>query len=378
MTAREDWIDRARSVSLVEAARELGAKLKGRGEMVGPCPRCGGKDRFSINTKKGVWNCRGSEGGGDAISLVMHCEQVPFLAAVERLTGEPPPGEDTKMAAPDVRRERREERREKMLDQVHEERADRVRKIASAADVWAERRPFFGSHAEAYMLRRFLRLTEEETMDLGFIPRLLYRGYATPEAKHATNLGEFPCMVAAVRDVAGNLIAVHRTYLDPERPAKLVPPGDQEQNKAKKIVGKPTGGLIRLGFIGPVLAIGEGIETTLSWHRLARTNEDVSLAAAYSLGNIAGGATGTRPHPEKPGTQIGNGEPDMSDPGVVLPPEVKEVILLGDGDSDPYATKAALMTAGRRWRAEGRSVGIDMADAGDDFNGMLVKRGGDV
>ena len=374
MTAREDWVERARAVPLREAATLVGAALKGRGEAQGPCPACGGRDRFSVNTKKGVWNCRGAEGGADAIGLVMHCEKVGFLEACERLTGEPPPGSSSKSTAPDVRRERREERREKMIDQVNEERAERARKIQSAAEVWAERRPFKGSQADAYMARRGLNLSEDEAMDFGFVPRLLYRGYATPEAEYETDLGDFPCMVAAVRDVAGNLIAVHRTYLDLQKPAKLIPPGDLTQNKAKKIVGKPKGGLIRIGFIGPILAIGEGIETVVSWHRLARTTDDVSLAAAYSLGNIAGGVTGSIPHPSMPGTSIRNGIPDMDDPGAVLPPEVEEVILIGDGDSDPSATRMALLTAYRRWTAEKRVVTVDMADPGTDFNEMLLKR----
>ncbi len=374
MTARDEWIERARAVSLTEAAKIVGAKLKGRGEAVGPCPRCGGRDRFSINNAKGVWNCRGSEGGADPIGLVMHCEGVAFLPACEMLTGEPPPGSNTNPTAQDVRRERREERREIMIEQTEQERADRARKISGAAEVWGQRRPFRGSQADAYMARRGIKMTDDESIDFGFVPALLYRGYASADAESESNLGEYPCLVAAVRNVVGDLIAVHRTYLDANRPIKLVPPGDMARNKAKKIVGKPKGGLIRIGFIGPILAIGEGIETTLSWHRLARTTDDVSLAAAYSLGNIAGGATGTVPHPSNSSATVRNGIPDMDDPGVVLPPEVEEIILLGDGDSEPVATRMALLTATRRWKAEGRLVTVDMADAGTDFNEMLVKR----
>jgi DNA primase len=34
----------------------------------------GGYDRFSINPKEQVWNCRGCAKGGDAISLVAHLD----------------------------------------------------------------------------------------------------------------------------------------------------------------------------------------------------------------------------------------------------------------------------------------------------------------
>jgi Toprim domain/CHC2 zinc finger len=64
-----------------EIARR-GIRLVGRGaERSGPCPVCGGRDRFSINIKKQVWNCRGCGRGGDAIDLVRHLDGVDFRTA---------------------------------------------------------------------------------------------------------------------------------------------------------------------------------------------------------------------------------------------------------------------------------------------------------
>jgi putative DNA primase/helicase len=73
-----------------EVARR-GIKLNGTKDRSGPCPLCGGEDRFSINVKKGVWNCRGCGVGGDVIKLVEHLDGVSFLEACEKLAGEPPP-----------------------------------------------------------------------------------------------------------------------------------------------------------------------------------------------------------------------------------------------------------------------------------------------
>lgn len=82
-------LDRARSVTIAEAAGPLGFKLPPRGrEYEGPCPRCGGNDRFSINPKKNLWNCRHCGGGNDAISLVMHARGCDFRDAVAFLAGE--------------------------------------------------------------------------------------------------------------------------------------------------------------------------------------------------------------------------------------------------------------------------------------------------
>ena len=60
-------------VPMADAVARLGLQLKRQGrELVGPCPRCGGRDRFAINLGKQVWNCRGCSRGGDAIGLVRH------------------------------------------------------------------------------------------------------------------------------------------------------------------------------------------------------------------------------------------------------------------------------------------------------------------
>ena len=83
-------IDRARAVRIEDECTRRGIKLKGQIERTGPCPVCGGHDRFAINTKKQVWNCRGCSKGGDVISLVQHIDACDFDQAVTTLAGEPP------------------------------------------------------------------------------------------------------------------------------------------------------------------------------------------------------------------------------------------------------------------------------------------------
>jgi hypothetical protein len=87
-----DAIDRARQVDILNLAeRQFGAKLEKvtPTEWVGPCPKCGGTDRFSINTSKQIFNCRGCSAGGDAIALVGLVLGIPFEDALERINGEP-------------------------------------------------------------------------------------------------------------------------------------------------------------------------------------------------------------------------------------------------------------------------------------------------
>gem|GEM_PF-2478343 len=58
------------------------------GEYAGPCPFCGGTDRFHIVPSAGKWYCRQcTPRGGDSIDYVQRREQIAFQAAVEFLAG---------------------------------------------------------------------------------------------------------------------------------------------------------------------------------------------------------------------------------------------------------------------------------------------------
>jgi CHC2 zinc finger/Toprim domain len=84
-----DLLDRAKQADIREVAgRYTTLKRVTAIEGAGPCPVCGGRDRFSVNGHKQVWNCRGCDRGGDVIALMQHVEGLPFREAVERLTGE--------------------------------------------------------------------------------------------------------------------------------------------------------------------------------------------------------------------------------------------------------------------------------------------------
>jgi Protein of unknown function (DUF3631)/CHC2 zinc finger len=88
----DDWVARARAVPIGDEVRRRGINLKRVGaEYIGPCPKCGGVDRFAINIQKQVFNCRGCDVGGDVIQLVEHLDGVDFNTACTTLAGTPPP-----------------------------------------------------------------------------------------------------------------------------------------------------------------------------------------------------------------------------------------------------------------------------------------------
>lgn len=363
----EAWLDEARSTDILEVATRIGARLKRTGaEWVGGCPRCNGTDRFAVNPVEQVFNCRGA-GGGDVIAMVEHAGNpsgdTPFFEAVEIIVGRPAPRRESQARPvdPEIVRERQEERKDQELARAAAESVKQERNADRAARIFDECIPLAGTHADAYLKRRGIFVAANMAADLRFHSGLDYRGFADRDADDETILGTFPCMVAAIRDVAGAIIGIHRTYLEPEQPAKLTPPGDRSRNKAKKVFGSVMGGAIRLGPIQRCMAAGEGIETTLSWYGLGKGPDDVGVICAVTRGNLCGGATESIKHPTKRGT-IPNGIPAPDKPGMILPADVEELILLGDHDADMITMNAFLLTGARRHREAGRTVTIHTPD----------------
>lgn len=378
--AFEAWLDQARSTDILETGRRLQPALKRAGnDWNAACPTCGGADKneFIITPRNRLFLCRKSGEAGDAIKMVEHALGCDFVAAVEWINGTPPPRGESRAIDPEMIRERREDRHRDRIEAARDERKRDTNAILTARDVFALGRDILGTQGEGYFRARGIVLTPDLAVNLRFVPALEYRGYPDADASEEAPLGTYPCVLAAYRDLEGDVVACQRIYLDRQKPVALAPPGDRQRNRKKKIMGRPVGSMSLMGYAGGTVAIGEGTETVASWFQLYDGLADVTPASAYSMGNMAGNATGTLPHPKATTDQqarIPNGEPDMERPGVILPPEVTHVVLIGDGDSDPARTRAFVLTAGRRYRAEGREVSVSFAPDGTDWNDQLVRQ----
>jgi hypothetical protein len=146
-------------------------------------------------------------------------------------------------------------------------------------------------------------------------------------------------MVALVtRGSDGTPLAIHRTFLAVDGNGKA--PVD----RAKMMLGPCRGGAVRLADPTDVLMVGEGIETC--------------LAAMQATGHPAWAALST------------SGMRSLD-----LPKEVREVIVLADGDA---GGEAAARDCAYRWKRESRRVRIARAPQGMDFNDMLLGNASDV
>jgi putative DNA primase/helicase len=154
-----------------------------------------------------------------------------------------------------------------------------------------------------------------------------------------------PAMLAPIVDVDGEQIGVHLTYLRRDGSGKA----ELTKEYQRECRGVIHGGAIRLIPFEPdvELVLAEGIETSLAASELFGLP---CWSAVY-----AGGLR-----------------------TVVLPPEVRRIVIAADRDASGVGQRNAL-AAYDRWTAESRSVRIVTPPVvGDDFNDVLRKEPIDV
>ncbi|HQZ01695.1 MAG TPA: toprim domain-containing protein [Thauera sp.] len=196
----------------------------------GPCPLCGGRDRFRFDDKegRGTYFCSGC-GAGDGLRLAMGITGQSFrdvACEVERIAGTVQPTT--------TRNERTDD--------------DKLRALRRA---FRESKPIErDDEACRYLAGRGLRLYDlPESVRLH--PSLSYwDGDAV--------LGKFPTMLATVTDATGRAVSMHRTYLQDARKASVPEPKKLMEGLAL------AGAAIRLTPVSRTLGIAEGIETALA------------------------------------------------------------------------------------------------------------------
>jgi hypothetical protein len=239
MSARtlDQLIAEARAVRVEDEIARRGIALRGRGaDRSGPCPHCGGTDRFSINTKKQVFHCRGCGAKGDVIDLVQHLDGVGFAAAIETLTGERRLTTTASMP------------RERIINN------DEGEQRRKAAWLWSRRKPIAGTIAGTY-LREARGITCTLPPTLGFLPA--YRDYP-PALIAAFGIADEP--EPGVLMAPTTVGSVHLIALQPDGSGKA------GIEKPKITIGSPGGLPIVLAPPNDLLglAITEGIEDALT------------------------------------------------------------------------------------------------------------------
>jgi phage/plasmid primase-like uncharacterized protein len=326
MTIPADMIERARSVPIENVIEARGVKLHGTVERVGPCPVCGGVDRFGINTRKQLFHCRGCSAGGDVIALEQFLSGGGFREAIETLTGVKTGYNNTRPISP--------------VDRSNGDCAKRA--LASARKIIAEMRPIIGTPGEVYLrdVRKIDVAAIEDVLSrtdaIGWHPGVYFNEPEYPERGdpphplHGQRLGAIISVMtdAVTAEPTG---AISRTYIALDGTKVL---------KAKTLASPR--GIIRLSpddEVGDGLIIAEGLETALS-----------------------GMSIGLRP-------MWATGDCNIMSQFPVLA-GIEALTVIADHDANGAGEKAAREVAAR-WCAAGREATAFMPKTLGDLNDIL-------
>ena len=202
--------------------------------------------------------------------------------------------------------------------------------------IWSETRSAQGTLVETYLNVRI--------PSLPVIPDVLR---FHPAVYHAETKSQYRAMIAKVTFWGeGDRIAIHQTFLKDDGMGKAAIDPD------KKMLGSIKGGAVQLFEAGEILGIGEGIETSLSFHVLS----GVPVWAALSCTNMA----------------------PKNDPLKLPPlPLAQKLVIAIDNDSEDQSLKAAKILK-QRAESEGREVFIvrpplEIKDFNDVFTSYVGK-----
>lgn len=222
----------------------LGAPAKSLTGRHAPCPICGGKDRF-----------RFTDAGGDGVYVCNQCGSGDGFALAQSLTGKE--FKDVLGEVMEIAGVAQEHKRETVSDEY-------IRKQRAA--IWsASSRMAVGDPSDLYLRARVgTRYVRPDPQAI----RTIW--------KESTN--EHDVMVAVVRNRAGGVETLHRTYLDGEKKADMNSPRRMAPGKFEP------GSAIRLYPIDDwqVLGVAEGIETAVA----ASSLHDVPVWSLMSAENM--------------------------------------------------------------------------------------------
>jgi phage/plasmid primase-like uncharacterized protein len=321
--------DIARSVPIEQELARRGHHLKRSGrDLVGPCPACGGTDRFAVTPAKRLWHCRGCQNGGNVIDLVLHFDGGEFLDAVKTLSGEQPRRERSGQEALARIMERERQRRE----QEAQDRRQNEAKTEYALRIWNKGASVWETPAQAYLASR--------RCDGLFPPD---RDAVFRFHQHCPyGAGRAPCLITLLRNIeTDEPQAIQRTPLA----------DDGRKVGDRMTLGPKAGAGVKLwpqSAVRDRLVVGEGVETVLSaaLHIRYRGERLDPAWAAIDAGNLAA-------FPVLPGVQ--------------------KLIILVDNDEGGTGQEKA-KECSTRWVSAGREVRrLTPRNSGRDFNDIVLR-----
>jgi len=294
----------------------------------GPCPMCGGKDRFRFDDKdgRGTYICSQCGAGNGIKFLMRYCgwqdleEVISFIDYTLNGRGAQPIGDILKNNS--------------IVQQSSTKQVNPEAKRKQLNTIWFQSKSIIlGDPVDRYLQARGITL-ELYPKCLRYHPDLPYY-----DDEKEMVIGNFPTMIALIQNQYGKGVTLHRTYLsdgckaDVPKPKKLMSP---------VIQGSSLGGAIRLypPTEDGTLAIAEGIETALAFSIMT---ELPVWATVSALGMER----------------------------IILPPEINNVWIAVDNDQSGTGQKAAAELASRLVLNGQKVRYVTPPNVGDDFSDLL-------
>lgn len=256
----------------------------------GPCPICGGRDRYRYDNKRndGDWYCNVC-GPGDGFRLLSESLGISFAEAARRVDAVVNNVEE-KPFKPVIDTEKRRRR---------------------LNELWAEAKS--PEVVTNYLISRGIKPDIiQDVQDL--------RGHeCLPFFDGKKKVGEYPAMLALIRNNKGEPVSIHRTYIPPEHTY------EKDRKKIMPPLQKIVGGAVRLAEPGHALAFAEGIETALSMCQVSGVPCWATISA-HGMENIES-----------------------------IPRHVKKILVCADHDDSFVGQRAAFTmasTAKRKWKIQ--------------------------
>jgi putative DNA primase/helicase len=277
----------------------------------GPCPLCGGKDRFRWDDKGGSGSFICSHcGSGNGVDFAMKWLKCDFIAAKREIEKHLPSAS------------------------VHVRKAggsvDKIRDWM--ASIWSRAIRLDGSDAASkFLAARGLALGGDYPSQLRFAAEHPYWNDDKTKSYH-------PAMIAKFVSPDAKDFTLHFTYLTADGRKAAVP-------RVRKIAPGPLprGGAVRLAPSAEIMGIAEGIETALA----AMQMFEIPVWAALSAPSMM------------------NWKP---------PPTARTILVCADHDLS-FAGQSAAFGLAYRLRTEGLGVEVKLPDkAGNDWNDILLQR----
>lgn len=180
--------------------------------------------------------------------------------------------------SPSDRIERQRQRLQAQQQHAQQQRQHWAEAAERNARLWSACRPLIpGDVAARYLSHRLKCLPPVLPASLRVHPGLDYW-------HDGERLGTFPALVACITSPAGDVLALHRTYLDPSGRKATLPDGAPAK-KLTRAAGLLMGGCVRLAepTAAGLIGVAEGIETAMAASLAGR----LPVVAAYSAGALA-------------------------------------------------------------------------------------------